>query len=61
MATALIVLEYGSNKMTVGALVDPAADESFVTEQVVQVLQLKRSPVLTTLSLEESLRTLQSP
>ena len=50
MATALVVLTSGVNKITVRTLLDPAADESFISEHVAQALQLKRSPVSTSLT-----------
>ena len=50
MATALVVLDSGYNRMTVRALLDPAADESFISEHVAQALQLKRSPVTTSVT-----------
>ena len=50
MATALVTLNSGVNTMTVRALIDPGADESFISEHVAQLLQLRNSPVSTSIS-----------
>ena len=50
MATALVTLQSGVNSMTIRALIDPGADESFISEHVAQLLQLRKFPVSTSIS-----------
>ena len=50
MATALITLSSKSEILQVRALIDPGAEESFVTEHVAQRLKLRKLPVKTFIS-----------
>ena len=50
MATVLVTLVSESAYLTVRALLDPAAEESFITEHIAQALRLKKQPVSTTVT-----------